>query len=213
MIGLALIGLALAQDFDCTDGQAAWLVELEASGSRRAYTCLAGDESAARALIVRAGEVEDAARVTRALAVWRLGRLDAAVTAPEARAYNPADRRLLLDGIKAHRGRASPAPAHLKVLEGLDWYVPDDRYTDARLTALDGENLAMLESPPVPEPTPEVAAQAAPIAEPSSGCGCAAAESGTGLLGLWLALSLSWRRRAAPGASAAPQRAAPPRRG
>ncbi len=213
MIGLWLVGVALAQEADCADGRDAWLAELQASGTRRAYGCLAADSTAAPDLIERAAATDDPARLTRALAVWRLHRLDAEVTPAEARAYNPSDRRLLLDGIKAHRGRKSPAPDHAKVLESLDWYQPDDRYTDARLTALDHRNLAMIEAPP-PEPVP-VAAEApegpAPEAQRDR-CGCSASPA-QGLAPALLALLglVSWRRRrAGPGASGAPQRAARP---
>ena len=206
MIALALLAGVLAQEADCSDGQAAWLAELESSGSRRAYQCLSLDPAAHGVLIARATTGTNPERVTRALAIWRLSRLEEAITAPEARTYNPADRRLLLDGIRAHRGRRTPAPVHSAVMEQLSWYAPDDRYTDARLTALDRQNLAILESPPEPEPAPEPAPEPEP--EQNSRCGCGAISPANGALGLWLALGLSWRRRAGRGASGSPQRAA-----
>ncbi len=212
---LVSLGLGLAQDFDCSDGQDAWLSELEATGSRRAYTCLAADETAAKALIARAAEPEPGTRVTRALAVWRLHRLDGEVGAEEARTYNPADRRLLLDGIKAHRGRATPAPDHLKVLEAMPWYAPNDRYTDARLTPQDRQNMVLITTPPAPEPSPAAPEVSAPAAEVATEgrCGCATGQSPALGWMLWLGLGLSWLRRAGPGASARPRRAAPLRQG
>ncbi len=212
MIALALgVGLAWTQDFDCSDGREAWLTELVSRGSRRAYTCLAGDGTASEVLIARAAEAEESARLTRALAVWRLQRLDHEIPDPEARAYGPADRRLLQDGVKAHRGRRSPAPDHLEVLEGQSWYQPDDRYTDARLTPVDRHNLAVLTDPPAPPP-PRVEAPPPPPTA-TSRCGCASTAGTGGWLWGVLALGLSGRRRwrpAGPSASGAPRRAAQP---
>jgi hypothetical protein len=211
LIALGLIGLVLAQVPDCNDGQATWIAELEASGSSRAYGCLAADPSAATALIERSAllEAAESGRLTRALAVWRLQRLNEAVTPAESRAYNPADRRLLLDGIKAHRGRRSPAPAHLLVFEKMDWYQPVDSYTNARLTPQDRRNLAMLEHPPEPEVVEKPPVEP-PAPDPKrSICGCDAARPAAGFGWLFLALALVISRRSGPAPSGAPRTAAP----
>lgn len=212
LLGTAWLGLAAAAPPDCSDGHAAQIAELEQSGSRRAYDCLAADDQAPAALLAAAATEAPSPRLTRALAVWRLHRLDDEIGDDEARAYGASDRRLLLDGIKAHRGRASPAPDHLVVFETLAWYAPEERYTDGRLTAVDRQNIAVLERPPVLPPAPvEAPPVEAPAERPEAGCGCTAAPASRGRLpGLLLLLGLSSRRRPGPAASAAPRRAARP---
>ncbi len=210
MIPLLLVAGALAQDVDCTDGREGWLAELAAEGSPRAYGCLATDPGAVPLLIAAASSAEQPARYTRALALWRLHRIDEAVGAEEARTYGASDRRLLLDGIKAHRGRATPSPDHATILATLPWYAPDDGYTDARLTATDHQNLAVVMRPPA-----EVVPPAVPSPAPAPGrsrCGCGpSSPSGALLAALALLFSLgSTRRRPCPAASGSPRRAARP---
>ncbi len=211
MIPLLLIAGVLAQDLDCSDGRASWLAELEAQGSRRAYGCLAADPEVVPTLLQTAGTAAQPERFTRALALWRLHRLDEPVTAEEARAYGPSDRRLLLDAIKAHRGRASAAPEHVAVLETLPWYKPVDRYTDARLTAMDHQNLAILQRPPEPQPPPEPEPDLSPPPHRAEGrCGCGLGPGVGWLPSLLLLVGPLMRRRSARAASGAPRRVVRP---
>jgi hypothetical protein len=200
------IGLTFAQDCPATIPETITVLETEAS--RLAYECLAKNDEAGAALITRLGDPANPqpGRVSRALALWRLHRLDAEIPAEESRAYLADERRLLSDGIRAHRGRLSPSPEHTMVFEQLPWYKPSPGYTDGRLGALDKKNIEVVNNPPKP-PAPEEAPSAAdamaeaPTAPPpkrSSGCGSCAtleADTTTGLVGLGLSLGLLIRRR------------------
>ena len=62
----------------------------------------------------------------------------------------------------------------------FDWYQPDERYNNGRLTQLDRENIATVDDPP--EPKPEIVAEPAasalpnpapdPAAQVETWCGC-----------------------------------------
>ena len=152
-----------------------------------------GNESEAAALLIEVSAEggEDLESVTRALAIWRLLRLDGVIGGAEARAYNPADRRLLMDGIRAHRGRRTPAEAHARILEQFPWYDPIDTYTENRLRDLDRNNIKTLETPPPPPPPEAEDLVDSKAAERRgsrcfSGCTTAPGQGGLwGLLGLW----------------------------
>jgi len=154
MILLLLATAALA----CPDDISANIAPLRAAGEESAYNCLAADDQALTLLLEESLKGDDPEshpeRITRAMAVWRLQRLDLEVSAEEARAYNGSDVRLLTDAIKAHRGRRSPSPEHGAIFEKFDWYDPSPQYTDARLTEGDSANITMLLTPPDPEPEP-----------------------------------------------------------
>ena len=204
------IGVTFAQDCPATIPET--ITVLEAEASRLAYECLAKNDEAGAALIARLGDpaVTQPGRVSRALAVWRLHRLDQEIPAEESRAYLADERRLVADGVRAHRGRQSPSPDHTMVFEQLPWYKPNPGYTDGRLGELDKKNIEIVNNPPKP-PSPDEAPSAAdemaeaPTAPPpkrSSGCGsCAtvAASPGTntptGLAAFALSLGLLVRRR------------------
>lgn len=189
----------------CDEGLDSAILTLRLTGERDAYECLAAAEEAQPALItaMEDGEAQHPERVSRALALWRLHRLDREIPPEEARALLPVDRRLLADGVRAFRGRETPSEAHKLVLEQLDWYQPTPQYVDARLTEQDRANLATINDPPKPEvAAPEGAADAMPTEIPppqpaqSSGCGCATGGGGPASPALLLALiALVYRRR------------------
>lgn len=199
------IWLKLAVAQDCAlKSQADWIAELQAQASRASYECLAADESAAAALIAALGAEpppDKPERLSRALALWRLHRLDQPVPDEEARAYLAVDRRLLGDGVRAFRGRPTPSPEHELVFKQLAWYKPTPSYVDGRLTETDRQNIQKFDSPPpVPKPeapgAAEAMAEAAPAEEaapPAGGCklGCASARTPTGLVAGLGALGLA----------------------
>lgn len=187
----------------CADPLPALIEAVRIEGDKRAYLCLVQRDEAGSALMTAAaagGAGHE--RVTRALAVWRMPRLDERIPDDEARTYNPADRRLLRDAVQARRGRASPVPENAEIFAQFDWYKPDPHYTTARLDDLDRVNLGLVDKPPeVPKPVAAPAAEAmaeAPPAPPadSKGCGCAAMPSakGAGFV-LFAGMMLALRRR------------------
>ncbi|MED5369549.1 MAG: MYXO-CTERM sorting domain-containing protein [Myxococcota bacterium] len=210
---LLLGALALAQtpadlpptDLPATDLSACGPVEhhldtLKArQGIKEAYDCVAASDAALDPLL-QAIEIDpENNTLTRGLTVWRLQRLDSAIGGAESRAYQAADRRLLMDGIKAHRGRKSASAQHEVVFAQMGWYSPQPTYTDGRLQQVDKDNLQILREPPAP-PQPEL--EALPAAETaeaeSKGCGCSSTPSAGGLFGLLGVLGLlAWRRRGA----------------
>lgn len=204
-----MIWLAAALAQDCPEPATA-IENLRVEPSPENYHCAAA--LGVEVLVEAAPEpMPNGDRITRALAVYRLDHLDEAIEPPEARAYLPADVRLVSDGIYAHRGRKSPAEAHVMVFERFDWYAPDPTYTDGRLTEVDRANLEMLTNPPPPseEPTAADAMASAEDAPPrrESACACS-----TGAVGPWaLALLILARRGRAPsggrGRDASPPRA------
>ena len=75
-----------------------------------------------------------------------LERADRPFDAYEVRLLSADDRRLVADGIRARSGRASPVPEHDRVFAKLDWYHPLKGWTEARLTDVDRENIAMVDA-------------------------------------------------------------------
>ncbi len=151
-----LLGVALAAN--CALDEA--VAEVRDGGDKAAYLCLVheGGGAAAAAAI---GDGEEP-RLRRAIALWLLQRYDIPFDPALVTLLNPADVRLLADGIKARRGRKSPVPEHEAVFSQFDWYKPLDTYTDGRLRPVDRANLDALTRPPV-EPEPEQA-EPAPLA-------------------------------------------------
>lgn len=193
----------------CTEGVPAYLEAVASGGKEEAYLCLAALDEAGAVLVTDLETREEAQRprVSRALAVHLLHRLDAPLPVEAVRAMGAADRRLLRDGIYANRGRKTPSEDHAKVFEQFDWYQPKRSFNNGKLTELDRQNIALLDKPPEPEVAeePEEATAAEAIAETQEGaagqggvqtwCGCqaAAAPAAAGwLLGL---LALVRRRR------------------
>lgn len=193
---LTLISLAFA-DVPACDPIAA--VEQVRAGAREGYECVV-THSAGRAAILAGldAQGEHPERLTRALALNLLTQVDGAFAVEDVRRLSPADRRLLADGVRARRGRASPVPAHAEVFAQWDWYTPASTYADGRLSAVDRANIALADAPP-PAPEPVAGeAEPAPDAKAESGglFGCAAA-GGAGMRGglLLAAVALVGRRR------------------
>ena len=142
-----------------------------------------------------------------------------AIGGEEARTYNPSDRRLLMDGIRAHRGRRSPSEVHARTLEQFPWYDPIGTYTENRLRDLDRNNIKTLETPPPPPPPLDedlVDTKAAERRGTRCFSGCSTAQGQPGLLGLLLGFVLlrrSFRARTGERASGERQRAGSPPRG
>lgn len=217
---LLLIGLALAEEPSaspapasdaapaaiCPDPTPALIDALRLKESREAWLCLSERDEAGPALLaaVEAGGA-GSERVGRALALWRMQRLDERIPDGEARALSAADRRLLRDAVHARRGRASPAPEHAEIFAWFAWYKPDPRYLASRLDALDKENMAVLDAPPPPPPPAPPAsaamaeaAPAAPSPVETGFCGCTTGAASPGLLAVALAAAgLRARRRGA----------------
>ena len=197
----------------CTTSTAQAIETLREGGDKGAYDCLMHSDGADLLLLAALAplppfdpEVADGPRnrITRALALYGITRMDVALSADLVRAVNPADRRLMRDAVHARRGRKSPSAAHEAVFIQFSWYSPDPKYTNGRLSAIDKANVAMIDSPPPPpEPVVESAADAMAEATPASPgkswCGCSAgggAPLGGGMLLVGLTvLGLARRRR------------------
>ncbi|MDP2309528.1 MAG: hypothetical protein Q8P18_26130 [Pseudomonadota bacterium] len=193
---LLLVGLALAAPTERSGcDPAAALSEVVSRGAREAYLCVSRAEVGKELVLAemakdplgeRSGRSDG--RLTRALALWLLERTDRAMDPDLLARLAPADRRLLADGIRARRGRASPSPEHAAVFGQLSWYAPTPGYTDARLRPIDRANLALVD-PAVrllPPPDEEEGDEEAPaasgvsVATPAT-CGCASGGGRTGL--------------------------------
>jgi len=174
---------------------------LEAAGLKHAYDCVAENDQALPDLLERIAAQPERETLTRALAVWRMHRLDQEITDEESRAYNAGDRRLLTDAVKARRGRKSGSPANVKIFTQLGWYTPVDSYTDGRLNDMDRGNIDLLRTPavkPEPESVPDPGLVVAEEVNDTGGCGCSS-QSGSGTLWGWLGLvGLFTLRRRAP---------------
>lgn len=185
-----------------TDVCAAPLEELirkiRAVGSKDTYLCLASRDDAGAALLTAAGEEGlGKERVTRALTVHWMQRLDQRLPGEVIRALNPDDRRLLRDAVYARRGRTSPSSEHAAVFSQFDWYKPNPRFLNSALKEVDRANIADIDHPPPPpepEPAAAVIAEAAPPASTTGRCGCQSA-AGAPLFGLLLAAAAGIRRR------------------
>ncbi|MFN7143292.1 MAG: MYXO-CTERM sorting domain-containing protein [Myxococcota bacterium] len=205
-----MIFLAAALAYAGACDPAAAVARLRTDGAREDYTCVIEDDGG-RALLeaelVKGAEGTE--RLTRALALWLLARTDQPMDPAVVDKLAPSDRRLLADGIRARRGRASPAPDHARVFEQFDWYAPVAGYTDARLRPIDRENLEVVDPwvrltpPPAPPPqAPPEKAEEAPAPEgpnlTQALCGCGstgAAPVGLAFVGA-LAAVVGRRRRA-----------------
>lgn len=182
---IQLLSLAVAFGAECDGPTAAYVDAILDQAPRSAYTCVArADDGAAELLARPAGD--KAVRVSRALAMWRLGRLDGRIEAEELAVYNDMDRALLAEGIEAHRGKPVRNGLYVNVYQELGWYRPDPRYTPELLTERDRENLALLGR--------AVAGKTA--ADPSaSACGCGPAAPVPFGLALAAAAAVAGRRR------------------
>ncbi|MDP2314078.1 MAG: YARHG domain-containing protein [Pseudomonadota bacterium] len=195
---LLLVGLVYAADCD----PAAVLDELRASGPRELYLCVSKAEEGKDLLVAELlKEPAGSERLTRALVLWLLERTDRPMDPDLLARLSPSDRRLLADGIRARRGRASPSPDHAEVFRQLPWYAPVPGYNDARLRPVDRANLDAVDPavrlvPPPAEPGGEGDADAGPAegrvsAQTPNLCGCGPADrGGLGFFAVALAAAL-----------------------
>jgi MYXO-CTERM domain-containing protein len=171
---------------------------LETAGLRHAYDCVAANDQAMPALLERIAAQPERETLTRALAVWRIHRLDEPITDEESRAYQGGDRRLLTDAVKAKKGRKSASPDNEKIFTELGWYAPVATYTDGLLDDNDRANIDLLRTP-APVPEPELVFEPEPLAEKvddTKGCGCSSQPGAGSLWGLvGLVGLLAMRRR------------------
>jgi len=192
---------------DCAGSPDDWIAQILEKGSREAYRCVASSDAAGPALLARIqaddfDDLKNNERVTRALAIHLIHRLDAPLPGDALRALDAPDRRLLRDAVYARRGRKSPSPQHHAVFEQFEWYQPSPSYNNGALHQRDRENLALIDDPPAPPapPAPPSAAEAmaetaAPPAQSASGCGCATGGLGAAAALAWLPALVVARRR------------------
>ena len=178
---LLLVALARACDVSAA------VALLRRETDKNAYLCLADSDEARDPLVLAIAADPGQARLTRALTLWLLERSDAPMDPDLVRSLSADDRRFLADGIRARRGRRSPAPAHDRVFQQFDWYHPDDGWTPTRLTAVDRDNIALCDRPPPVALTPP--------AEGGCGRGCVA---GFLPLALLRRRALAWARPPMP---------------
>lgn len=144
------------------------ITTLRASGTYEAYVCVMKEESARGPIAAAVMDDPTNPRLSRALALWLLERADTAWDPDLVRLLPAPDRRLIADGVRARRGRKTPAPEHEKVFLQMDWYNPIPGYSDARLTETDRANIAMADKPP-PKVEPPPVETTSPPTQP---CGC-----------------------------------------
>ena len=72
--------------------------------------------------------------------------LDARMTVDQLRDLSPRDLRILRNTIYARRGRAFQSTVLQEYFGRLEWYKPDPKYTEARLTKLDQQNVKLIQS-------------------------------------------------------------------
>ncbi len=113
-------------------------------GKREAYDCLMAQDEAGTKLVVELLHYPSDPRLSRALTLWMLPRADKPFDPVHVAKLSADDKRLLVDGIRARRGRKSPVPQHEGVFRQFDWYKPVATFTDGRLQPGDKEQIALL---------------------------------------------------------------------
>ncbi|MSQ01671.1 MAG: YARHG domain-containing protein [Myxococcales bacterium] len=113
-------------------------------GRREAYDCLMSQDEAGSQLVVALLEYPGDPRLSRALAMWMLPRADEPFDPVHVAKLSADDKRLLVDGIRARRGRKSPVPRHEAVFRQFDWYQPVPTFTDGRLRPGDKAQIELL---------------------------------------------------------------------
>lgn len=73
-------------------------------------------------------------------------KLDSLLTANQLATLSLRDLRMLRNTIYARRGRPFKSVLLQGYFAGMDWYTPDDAYSDAKLTAIDRKNIRMIQS-------------------------------------------------------------------
>jgi len=183
---LLLPARASAAPPDCSGGPDDWIATLRSGADMDSYLCLAYAQGADDLLLTAASvdslDKNTANRLTRALALNMILRLDQPVVVEQSRVLNGADRRLVADAVRARRGRRCADAEHARVFAQFDWYQPDDSYNDSRLTDLDRANRALIDSPPPVVKVDGSGSAADAVAEgtgtssfPRGVCGCSSA--------------------------------------
>jgi YARHG domain len=70
--------------------------------------------------------------------------LDKQLTVDQLKDFSRRDLRMLRNLIYARRGRPFHSDLLRSYFQSVDWYKPDDKYTDARLTPLDKRNINLI---------------------------------------------------------------------
>ncbi len=73
-------------------------------------------------------------------------RLDKLLTVDELADFSPRDLRILRNTIYARRGRPFKSPILREYFSRMEWYEADPKYSDARLTKIDGQNIKIISS-------------------------------------------------------------------
>jgi uncharacterized protein (TIGR03382 family) len=207
---LLLAAAALAGDptpdaLPCPPPATPYIADLAATGDETSYKCLIQTDGFDKDLVKVIQEAQEGdpalPRYTRALALYLAARSDRPFNPEHVRLLNPADRRLLADGVRAHRGRKSPSPEHDAVFQKQIWYSPRPGYTDNQLSEVEKANIALADNPnsvPTPppvEPPPVMQPAAdAPSEHPASSCGCQGTP-GISSVALLLLAAVAVRRR------------------
>lgn len=72
--------------------------------------------------------------------------LDALLSANQLATLSLRDMRMLRNTIYARRGRPFRSTLLQVYFDGMDWYTPDESYSDAKLTAIDRKNIRLISS-------------------------------------------------------------------
>lgn len=148
-----------------------------------ATACVATDDAQGERLRAALDASPRHAGLSRALALWMLARADLPFDDADVARLVADDLRLVGDGLRARRGRATPVLAHARIFARAGWYRPVANWTPGLLREVDRVNIAKLEAPP----TPDAAAAPAPVdlpppppleVEPPGLCGCASTSGG-----------------------------------
>lgn len=73
-------------------------------------------------------------------------KLDSLLSANQLATLSLRDMRMLRNTIYARRGRPFKSVLLQSYFAGMDWYTPDDTYSDAKLTAIDRKNIRLIQS-------------------------------------------------------------------
>ena len=73
-------------------------------------------------------------------------KLDSLLSANQLATLSLRDMRMLRNTIYARRGRPFKSVLLQSYFAGMDWYTPDDAYSDAKLTAIDRKNIRLIQS-------------------------------------------------------------------
>ncbi|MES2641552.1 MAG: hypothetical protein V4850_18820 [Myxococcota bacterium] len=204
LVGLAVAAAPTSPTTPACD-PATSVAALPENGAREDYLCVSQADTGKDLLLAEIDKdpLGEHNRLTRALVLWLLERADGPMDPDDIARLSPGDRRLLGDGIRARRGRASPSPEHAAVFAQLPWYAPMQNYTDGRLRPIDRANLEIVDpavrlAPTVTVLTEDTLLPPSPAKKPPGMWGCAVGSVGTtGLFtsGLVALFAVGRRRR------------------